>query len=300
MDRLRTLAIFQRVSESRSFTQAAASLNLPRSTVTQAIQRLEGQIQTQLLLRTTRQVSLTNEGELFLAKARQLLAEWDELENLFGLTESVGGLLRIDLPSRLARLVVVPALSDFHQRYPDIQLHLSISDRPIDLVKEGVDAVLRAGELQDSSLIAKRLGKMPLVTLASPAYLAQFGTPQHPKALDGQQMVGYALPSSGRIEALEFKINGKYEEVMLAHPLVTNGADAYMAAALAGFGLVQAPLYDVKAQIQNGQLTEVLADFPPNAMPLAILYPQKRHHSSRVKHFVDWLAALLQASKVVI
>lgn len=298
MDRLRTLAIFQRVSESRSFTQAAASLNLPRSTVTQAIQRLEQQMQTQLLVRTTRQVSLTNEGELFLSKARQLLAEWDELESLFNPQQEASGPLRVDLPSRLARLVVIPALADFHRRYPEIELHLSITDKPIDLIKEGVDAVLRAGELQDSTLIAKRLGKMPQITVASPEYLERFGTPSHPDDLAEHRMIGFALPSNGRIEPLEFYLNGSYQQHSLAHPLVTNGADAYMAAALAGFGLVQAPRYDVEHQLASGELVEVLAEYPPESLPLAVLYPWTRHHSRRVKYFIDWLAELIETRGV--
>ncbi|WKE65019.1 LysR family transcriptional regulator [Gallaecimonas kandeliae] len=298
MDRLQSLAVFQRVCEAQSFTKAAASLNLPRSTVTQAVQRLESQLRVPLLVRTTRQVNLTREGEALLAKARQLLADWDELEALFQPQAQPGGILRIDLPSRLARLVVIPALPGFHDAYPQIQLHIGISDKPIDLVQEGVDAVLRAGPLQDSNLVARRLGEIPLVTVASPGYLARFGTPQHPEQLDGHQMVGYASPSSGRIDPFEYHDGSQYCHRMLPHPITTNGADAYMAAALAGLGLAQCPSYDARRHLVSGHLQELLAAYPPKPMPLAILFPQRGQLSRRVQLFADWLAGQLRAQAV--
>lgn len=293
MDRLRTLAIFLRVCDARSFTRAASSLNLPRSTVTQAVQRLENQLKVQLLVRTTRQVSLTQEGEAFSHKARQLVADWEELETLFLPGRPPGGTLHLNLPTRLARLVVVPKLAQFQQRYPGITLQLSIADQPIDLVKDGVDAVLRAGPLKDSSLIAKPLGQMPQATLASPSYLARHGIPEHPAELTRHRMVAFALPSNGRIEPLEFMVEGSYQPQMLAFDLSTNGADTYVAAGLAGFGLIQGPRYDLKEQVDKGLLVEVLADYPPPPMPLAILYPQKRHQSQPLRLFADWLGQLV-------
>ncbi|EKE69879.1 LysR family transcriptional regulator [Gallaecimonas xiamenensis] len=293
MDRFRTLGIFLRVCEARSFTQAASSLNLPRSTVTQAVQRLEAQLKTQLLVRTTRQVSLTPEGETFVDKARQLLADWDELEGLFLPNKAPSGVLRINLPTRLARLVVIPHLADFHQRYPKIALQLTIADQPIDPVKEGVDAVLRAGPLKDSNLRARNLGQMPQATLASPGYLARFGTPLDLDQLAGHRMVAYALPSSGRIEPLDFTLAGQCQTRMLPFDLSTNGADAYVAAGLAGFGLIQGPRYDLEEQVAKGLLVEVLPKTPPPPMALALLYPANRHPSQRLRCFSDWLARLV-------
>ncbi|GAB1097891.1 MAG: LysR family transcriptional regulator [Shewanella algae] len=289
MDRLQTLNIFRRVAETRSFTKAANLLNLPRSTVTQAVQRLEQQLKVQLLVRTTRQVRLTEQGEQVLDKASALLADWDDLQGLFAKESCPAGLLRINMPARLARLLILPALPEFHQCYPDIELELGVSDPRIDIIGEGVDLAMRAGTLEDSNLIARSLGSFEIVTLASPDYLARFGVPQTPSQLSNHKMVGYLLPASGRIEPLEFRQEGKYHQYTLPQSIRTNGTDAYIAAGLAGFGLIQVPTYGIAPHLQSGALVPVLQQYPPQAMPLSLIYPRKRHPSHRLKLFIDWL-----------
>lgn len=294
MDRLQTLAIYQRVCESHSFTKAAVSLNLPRSTVTQAIQRLEQQLNMQLLQRTTRQVRLTESGTAVLEKARQLLADWDELAGLFAEDHQPSGVLRISVPTHFARMLIIPALAEFRQRYPGIELNIGVTDSRVDLLESGVDLVLRAGPLNDSNLIGRDLGAIPIVTLASPGYLQQFGVPLCPDDLNEHQMVGYVLPSSGRVEPLEFLLEGKYQKLMLPHPITTNGSDAYIAAGLAGMGLVQVPVYGIAQYLQQGLLQRVLADYPPSAMPIAMLYPKNRNTSQRLQVFIDWLSQTIR------
>ncbi|AJQ92878.1 LysR family transcriptional regulator [Gynuella sunshinyii] len=301
MDRLQTLAIFQRVCEAHSFTSAAASLNLPRSTVTQAVQRLEQQLGVPLLLRTTRQVSVTAEGEVILEKARHLLSDWEELSTLFSQDTQPMGIIRVNMPSRFARLLVIPQLPEFHQRFPGIELNIGVSDIRVDMIEQGVDLLIRAGTLQDSGLIARPLPALSNITLASPDYLARFGTPESLEALQGHEMVGYVLPSSGRVEALEFRDNDGYRELVLPHPVTTNSTDAYIAAGLAGLGLVQVPVYGIIDDLKHGRLIEVLSQHPPASLPVSMLYPARRRSSRHLRVFMDWLsdvvARQIQASE---
>ncbi|MEJ2044602.1 MAG: LysR family transcriptional regulator [Reinekea sp.] len=294
MDNLQALSIFQRVSETLSFTKAASSLNLPRSTVTQAIQSLEGRLKVPLFVRTTRQVRLTEQGELVLQKAAQLLSDWDELSCLFVQNSQPGGKIRVSLPARLARLVILPALSDFHARYPDIKLDLHISDLRVDLIEQGMDLAFRAGPLPDSSLIARPIGPMAIKTLASPDYLARCGIPEHPDDLEGHQMVGFILPANGRVEPLEFKVNGQYQQRTLPYWITSTGTDAYLAAAVSGFGLVQVPAYGVGQQLASGELVEVMPDYPAEPLPLAMIYPNRHYLNKRLRLFMDWLTELFQ------
>ncbi|WP_428243214.1 LysR family transcriptional regulator [Gynuella sp.] len=293
MDRLQTLAIFQRVCEAHSFTRAAVSLNLPRSTVTQAVQRLEQQLGVPLLLRTTRQVRVTSEGEAILEKARHLLSDWEELSTLFSQETQPTGMIRVNMASRFARLLVIPKLPEFYRRFPGIELNIGVSDIRVDMIEQGVDLLIRAGTLQDSGLIARPLPALPNMTLASPDYLARFGVPDCLEALQGHQMVGYVLPSSGRVEALEFQERDGYRELVLPHPFTTNSTDAYITAGLAGLGLVQVPVYGVIDDLKHGRLIEVLNQNPPASMAVSMLYPAKRRSSRHLRVFMDWLSEVI-------
>ncbi len=173
MDRLDSMRVFLRVAETGSFTKAADLLDMPRATVSAAVQQLEAQLGSRLLHRTTRQVQLTHDGSVVLERCRHLLEDMEELESLFHDGSRASGRLKVDVPSRVARLLIAPALPEFFRQHPDIELELGSSDRSVDLVQEGVDCVLRVGQLGNSSLVARRLGEMQLINCASPAYLEE-------------------------------------------------------------------------------------------------------------------------------
>nr|WP_315233957.1 LysR family transcriptional regulator [uncultured Albidiferax sp.] len=296
MDRLEEMRVFVRIVERRSFTQAADDLQLPRATVTNAIQRLETRLGARLLERTTRQVSPTLDGDSYYQRCLRLLADMEEAEESFRNT-TPKGLLRVNLQGTLARNFVVPALPAFLQRYPGIELHIGEGDRLVDLVREGVDCVLRAGTLQDSSMVGRRVANLQQITCASPAYLAQFGVPANLQALARHRAVNYLSTATGRALPLEFMVDGKLQTLNLPGSVSVTGADVYTASAIAGLGLVQVPRYRVQSQLDDGSLRVVLPELPPPTLPVSVLYPQSRQLSARVRLFADWLQALFASSK---
>lgn len=295
MDRIDVMRLFTRIVDRGSFAQAARDLQIPRPTATHAIQRLEQNLGVRLLERTTRVVRLTLDGSLYLERCKRLLADIDEADNLFRKAAPQGP-LRVDMQGTIARFFIVPALPDFMARYPEIDLNLSETDRMVDLVTEGVDCVVRAGELADSSLVGRKLASFEQGTFASPDYLHRHGIPATPDALHGHVMVAYAASSTGEPYPLQFSAGGRHLDIALPHSVLVRGAEIYTASAMAGLGLIQVPRYRVMQQIENGELVKVLPDYPPPALPVWILYPENRHLSSRVRVFVHWLAELFRGS----
>lgn len=290
MDRFQEMQVFVRIVERRSFTQAAEDLLIPRATATNAIKRLEQRLGVRLLERTTRAVAPTHDGEAYYQRCVRLLADLDEAEGAFRATQPAG-LLRVNLQPTLARNFVFPKLPSFLARYPRIQLHVGEGDRLVDLVREGVDCVLRAGPLHDSSMVARRAADLQQVTVASPAYLERFGTPQSLADLERHQAVHYVSTATGRPYPLEFETP---DGLRLANPpavVSVTGSDAYTAAALSGLGLVQVPRYRIETELATGLLREVLPDLPPPTFPVSVLYPRQRQLSARVRVFADWLVA---------
>ncbi|CAI9121406.1 LysR family transcriptional regulator [Brytella acorum] len=296
MDRIDVLRIFVRVVETRSFTRAADSLQMPRSTVSSAIQTLEARMGTRLLARTTRSVSPTPNGSIFHTHCLRLIADMDEAERLF-LDEAshVTGLVRVDLPGRIGRLIVCPALPEFLERHPDIEVELGMSDRVVNLVENAIDCVLRVGPLEDSSLVVRKLGELTLINVASPAYLARHGMPRSPNDLPEHVAVRYASPSTGRIEDWEWMDGDTPRRVLMRGRVTVNSAEALIACAIAGLGLIQIPAYDVRDQLQAGTLVEVLGAWRSEALPISLLYPHRQHLSRRVRLFSDWLENVLRA-----
>jgi DNA-binding transcriptional LysR family regulator len=296
MDRLLAMRVFTRIVELRGFGRAADDLGMPRASVTALIKRLEAHLGAQLLQRTTRQVTPTADGEAFYERSLRLLADMEEAESIFReARRNPQGRLRIDLPGSLGRLVVLPALPTFCERYPRLQLEIGMSDRPVDLVREGVDCVVRAGELHDENLVARRLGRLVQITCASPAYLARHGTPEDPGRLEGQRAVNYFSPLSGRYFPMEFMYGDELRTCDLPGSLAVSNAQGYVAAAVAGLGLIQAPAYHVEAQLRSGELVEVLDRWRPPPLPIAALFQSHRQLSQRVRVFVDWLDELFGA-----
>lgn len=289
MDRFQEMQVFVRIAERRSFSQAAEDLQIPRATVTNLIKRMEKRLGARLLERTTRQVRLTHDGEAYYQRCVRLLADLEEADGAF-LNTAPKGLLRVNAQGTLAKYFVMPGLPGFLERYPDIVLHLGEDDRLVDMVREGVDCVLRAGALQDSSLVGRQIALMPQVTVASPAYLARFGTPASVEDLAGHRAVDYLSSATGRSLALDFMVDGRNVLVRPGSVISVTGAELYTGAALAGLGLAQVPRYRVERELAAGHLRIVLPKAPPAPMPVSVLYPQNRQVSARVRVFTQWLA----------
>lgn len=295
MDRIDLFRIFARIVECSSFTRAADMLGVPRSSVSAAVQELEGRVGARLLHRTTRRVSPTEDGAAFYERCRRVIADVEDTENLFRQTDAQpSGRLRIDVPGRIGRLVVAPALPGFLDRYPRIDIDLGVTDRAVDLVEHRVDCVLRVGPLGDSGLIARPIGRLPLINVASPGYLTRHGTPQSPGDLGDHWAVNYASPSSGRVEDWEWMENGALRTMSLRGRVTVNSAEAYIACCLAGLGLIQIPAYDVRRYLEAGELAEVMPGHRAEPMPMTLLYPHRQHLSRRLQVFADWLEDLLR------
>lgn len=292
MDRLDAMRLFVRVVERRSFTAAAADLGLPRSSVTTAIRRLEERLGARLLQRSTRHVAPTLDGEAHYRRCLAILADVEEAEGAFRGGE-VQGLLRIDVHGRLARTFILPELPTFLARHPRLRLHIGEGDRLVDLVREGVDCVIRAGALPDSELIVRRLGVMPEMTCASPAYLARHGVPRSLEDLAGHEMVGFVSSRTGQVLPLELTVGEEVREILLPARVTATSSDTSAALARLGFGLVQAPRHRFAADLAAGRLVEVLAEHPPTPTAVSALYPRSRQLSPRVRVLVDWLVGIM-------
>lgn len=295
MDRIDLFRTFTRVVECASFTRAADTLGMPRSSVSAAVIELEARVGSRLLHRTTRKVSPTQDGAAFYERCLRLIADVEETEGLFRQT-SVGpsGSLRIDVPGRIGRLIIAPALPEFLARYPQLDIELRVTDRSINLVEESVDCVLRVGSLGDSGLIARKIGDLPLINVASPEYCAERGTPRTPDDLGEHLAVNYASPSTGRVEDWEWVDDGEVRMLSMRARVTVNSAEAYIACCLAGLGLIQIPAYDVKSHIDVGELVEVMPGHRAQPMPMTLLYPHRQHLSRRLQVFADWLEQLLK------
>lgn len=301
MDKLQAMQVFVQVVEQNGFARAADKLGLPRASVTTIIQNLEAHLGTSLLQRTTRRLSLTADGELFHERALRILAEVEEVET--GFIEGrrhPKGRLHVDMPTSIGRLVVIPELREFHARYPDIELKLGMNDRQIDIVQEGVDCVLRVGELADSSMIARRLGLLSRITCASPAYLERHGVPRNLEEVTGHQGVRYFSPHLGnRSYPFEFVKDGVEIDIPLKGAVAVNDSEAYISCGVQGYGLMQPGLFMVLEQLQKGELVEVLPQFRPRPMPISAVYPPNRQPSQKVRLFVDWVVSLFEQCPIL-
>jgi DNA-binding transcriptional LysR family regulator len=290
------MKVFVRIYERSSFTQAADDLNLPRATLTHTLNQFEAWLGTRLLERSTRKVRPTLDGEAYYQRCVQLLAELEEAELAFR-SVAPKGRLRVDLHGTLGKHFVIPALPQFMVRYPDIELSISEADRHVDLISEGVDCVLRAGTLGDSTLIGKRVANLRQITCASPAYLRQHGEPTNLDDLKNHRAVNYVSRTTAKLFPFQFMVGGELREVAIEGAVSVFGAQIYAASAIAGLGLIQCPHYRMEAQIAQGLVKEILTDTPPPPMPVSVLYPHNRHMSPRVRVFVDWLGEVFAGTQ---
>lgn len=294
------MRVFVRISDAGSFAKAADSLDLPRSSVSKLLQDLEQHLRTKLVERNTRGLTITPEGEAYRDHAVRLLAELDELDATASGTQAVPrGRLRVDIGSSLANLVLIPQLPDFRARYPEVDLFLGVSDRPVDLVGEGVDCVIRGGELPDSSLIARRLCTLNSVTCATPAYLSANGIPTHPQELETAHLaVTYLFPQTGKSLPLHYSRGADAYEINPRSAVSVSESTAHTNAVLAGLGIGQIFDFSARRHLAEGRLVAVLEDWRQPTLPIHLVYPATRHPSAKLRIFADWAVEIFTRENV--
>ncbi|UVK91476.1 LysR substrate-binding domain-containing protein [Pseudomonas atacamensis] len=303
MDRFDAMQAFARVVEAGSFTKAAETLHMSKTTVTQLVQQLEARLRVKLLNRTTRKVNVTADGAAYYERVIKLLADMDDAEtSLPGAAARPRGRLRIDVPSPFARHILVPALPDFHARYPDIQIDMGVSDRIVDIIDENVDCVVRGGELLDQSLMARKLAELPLGVFAAPAYLDREGTPEHPLELQDShhRVVAFLWARTGK--PLPYTLHNGTERLQIKgrHVLAVDDGNAYLAAGLAGIGVLWLPTYMSDAHVARGELVQLFEGWQLESMPLYLAYPPNRHVSLKLRVFIDWVVGLMAAAAPIV
>ena len=296
MDRFDAMQAFARVVEAGSFTKAAETLHMSKTTVTQLVQQLEARLRVKLLNRTTRKVNVTADGAVYYERVLQLLADMDDAEtSLSGASTLPRGRLRVDVPSPLASMILVPALPAFYVRYPDIQIDMGVSDRIVDMIDENVDCVVRGGELTDQSLMARRVGDLQLGVFAAPSYLARVGTPAHPRELEDShhRIVGFLWARTGK--AVPYALHNDVESVRIKgrYALAVDDGNAYLAAGLAGLGVLWLPKYMSKTFEARGELVPLFENWKLDPMPIYVAFPPNRHISIKLRVFIDWVAELM-------
>lgn len=292
MNLFENIKIFIEIVDSGSFTQAAENLQIHRPAVTKALQQLEQESGVRLLQRTTRRINLTSEGEEFYRRSKPLLAQADDLLDSFAPERPLHGQLRIDMPIAFARQIVVPKLPAFYQDHPDLEIILSSSDVRRDMLRDGLDCVLRMGALDDGDYVARPLGNIKITTCASPAYIAQHGMPQTLEDLQHHQGVNWINSNSRQVMPWYFQHAAGIEEISIPGKLILDNSEVYIAAGIAGLGLLQGMNFFLQPYIDSGQLVEVLPDFPSPSRRLSLLYPH-RHLSHKVRVFAEWLEGLI-------
>jgi len=293
MNKLQAMEVFVHVVDTGSFTRAADQMQLPKATVSTLIQTLETTLAVKLLNRTTRQINVTADGAAYYERCLRILSDvHDAEESLSRNRASPSGRLRVDAPTAMSRDMIVPALPDFFERYPDIELQLGCSDRQIDLIEESVDCAVRGGNLNDSTLIARRVGVMGFVTCASTAYLNRFGRPTHPSDLERHRCINFFSSKTGKLYAWDFNRDGERIEINPPGLISVNDSNAYLAAGMAGLGILQMGESAIRPYIASGQFEVLLPDWSTDPLPVHVVYPQNRHLSAKVRVFVEWIAEL--------
>jgi DNA-binding transcriptional LysR family regulator len=299
MDRIDAMRLFTRIVELGSFTAAAEDANVPRATATYTVQQLEQRLGVRLLHRTTRHVSPTVDGQAYYERCRRVLAEVEEAESFLGeAAASPKGKLRVDLQSTLAANFLFPHLAEFCKRYPGIELEIGTGDRLVDLVREGVDCVVRGGEPRDSGLVARRVAVVPQVTCASREYIAEHGKPRTIDQFRKHVAVNFFSTATGKHSPFEFTVDGKVQTVTLKGRVSVSSVQAYAACCRQGLGFIQAPRYHFEKELASGKLVEVLARHAPPPFPVSVMYPHHRQLTPRVRVFIDWVVERLQPLSV--
>ncbi|MBD7978516.1 LysR family transcriptional regulator [Serpens gallinarum] len=297
MDRFDAMQAFARVVETGSFTKAADTLHMSKTTVTQLVQQLEARLRVRLLNRTTRKVNVTADGAVYYERVIRLLADMDDAEtSLSNASTSPRGRLRVDVPSPLARLILIPALPAFNARYPEIQLDMGVSDRVVDIIDENVDCVVRGGDITDLSLVARHVGDLPISVYAAPSYLQRAGIPAHPREVEDSQhrVVSFIGSRARTVMPYELQRGGEQINIQGRHVLAVDDGNAYLAAGLAGLGILPLPDYMANAHLASGELVRLFEDWRLEPMPLYLAFPPNRHVSAKLRLFMEWVVELME------
>ncbi|HEA9661686.1 TPA: LysR family transcriptional regulator [Klebsiella pneumoniae] len=297
MDRFDAMRAFARVVEAGSFTKAAQTLHMSKTTVTQLIQQLESRLRVRLLHRTTRKLGVTPDGAVYYERVIRLLADMEDAENsLSSAAMTPRGRLRVDVPSPLARLILVPALPAFHARYPDIQIDMGVSDRVVDLIGDNVDCVLRGGQITDQSLIARHVGDLQIGVYVAPSYVERLGAPAHPRELQNTDhcIVGFLSSRTSKIDPLVLCSENERIEITGNYVLAVDDGNAYLEAGLVGLGVIAHPNYMAAAHQAVGALIPLFTQWGISPMPLYLAFPPNRHVNAKLRVFIDWIVELME------
>ena len=297
MDRFDAMRAFARVVEAGSFTKAAQTLHMSKTTVTQLIQQLESRLRVRLLHRTTRKLGVTPDGAVYYERVIRLLADMEDAENsLSSAAMTPRGGLRVDVPSPLARLILVPALPAFHARYPDIQIDMGVSDRVVDLIGDNVDCVLRGGQITDQSLIARHVGDLQIGVYVAPSYVERLGAPAHPRELQNTDhcIVGFLSSRTSKIDPLVLCSENERIEITGNYVLAVDDGNAYLEAGLVGLGVIALPNYMAAAHQAVGALIPLFTQWGISPMPLYLAFPPNRHVNAKLRVFIDWIVELME------
>ncbi|WP_373375953.1 LysR substrate-binding domain-containing protein [Cupriavidus nantongensis] len=297
MDRFQAMQVFQRIVEVNGFNKAAETLGLPASSVTQTIKSLEAHLGVRLLHRTTRRLKLTEDGERYYEHCKRILEDVENVEGSFpGLQGNPRGRLRVDAPTSLGKAVLIPALKDFRQRYPDIALTLTLTDRTVDIVQEGIDCAIRTGAIADSSvLVGRQIGSFTWLTCASPEYLGRAGRPSDLASLRSHETIGYLLSRTGRPMVWQFEVDGELKAFHPAGNLMVNDTEGYIACGIEGLGIIRAGSFMLKPHLDSGRLRQVLPEYVSGPVAVSLLYLRNRHQPPALRAFIDWVQAIFAA-----
>ncbi len=296
MDRFDAMRAFARVVEAGSFTKAAQTLHMSKTTVTQLIQQLESRLRVRLLHRTTRKLGVTPDGAVYYERVIRLLADMEDAENsLSSAAMTPRGRLRVDVPSPLARLILVPALPAFHARYPDIQIDMGVSDLGVDLIGDNVDCVLRGGQITDQSLIARHVGDLQIGVYVAPSYVERLGAPAHPRELQNTDhcIVGFLSSRTSKIDPLVLCSENERIEITGNYVLAVDDGNAYLEAGLVGLGVIALPNYMAAAHQAVGALIPLFTQWRISPMPLYLAFPPNRHVNAKLRVFIDWIVEVM-------
>ncbi|CFR08816.1 LysR family transcriptional regulator [Yersinia kristensenii] len=286
MDNLSSLTVFVQVAETRSFVVAGRVLGVSASAVGKSIARLEARLGVRLFHRSTRSIALTSEGAIFLERSRRILAEVEAAElEMLQLADKPRGKLRVSFP--LASTLLLPVLADFMLAYPDIVLDLDFSDRIVDVVEEGFDAVVRTGELTDSRLSARKLGQSNVLLVASPAYLEQYGEPLHPSELANHICLHYRYPNSGKLETWPLP---NEPDLQIPISMVCNNIETRMCFALRGLGIACLPDFSMGNALVEGKLRTLLDGYMKRTVSLHVVWPSGRYITPKLRVFIDFIS----------
>jgi LysR family transcriptional regulator for bpeEF and oprC len=295
MDTIRAMQAFVGVVDTGGFTSAAALINMPKATLSACVAELESHLKVRLLHRTTRKVTVTADGAAYYERCVRILEDLRDAEESFTARQaSPRGRLRVDVSTSVASRLLLPQLHTFFERYPDIELELGCSDRPLNLLSEGIDCALRAGEVTDQSTVVRRVGTMQLVTCATPGYLEKHGRPQHPNDLLKHTCLNYFSMRTGELYEWEYSRAGERIVLPVRSQLTVNDSNAYVDACVAGLGIGRLPTYMFQEYPSCGAIELVMCDWLSDPIPFHVVYPSNRHLSSKVRVFVEWVAETLQ------